>query len=106
MAIICPACNKANQTEAACSRCGCDLRALHAVLEGAQATLCQAKGALGEADWAGALGWAQRSWELCHTVEAARLAFIAAAASGQTQDALGWRQRALGAGESAASSEC
>jgi hypothetical protein len=35
--IICPACNKANQTAAICARCVCDLGMLYSVAHAAEA---------------------------------------------------------------------
>jgi len=45
MAISCPACNKTNQADTACSRCGCDLTRLRAIVAGAAAAmLCRRLG--------------------------------------------------------------
>ena len=93
MALTCPACNKVGQTEAACARCGGDLSRLHAVLKAAASHLRVAQASLAERDWPGALAHAEQAWRLCHTVEAARVAFLAAAASGNSRPALAWRQR-------------
>ena len=92
MEIKCPACNKANQTETLCARCGCDLSQLRETVRAAAAALRRAHGALRAADWEEALAWARKSWGLCHTTEAARLAFLATAALGQTAPALGWHK--------------
>jgi hypothetical protein len=93
MEITCPACNKDGQTEAACSRCGCDLTALRAVVNAAAAAMLAARATLGRTDWSEALDQAQISWQLLHTANAARIAFFAAAALGDTPAALLWRQR-------------
>ena len=93
MFLTCPACNKAGQTEAACARCGCDLSRLHTVLEAAASRLAAARASLEERDWPGALAHAERSWHLCHTVEAARVAFLAAAVTGNSTRALAWHRR-------------
>ncbi len=93
MAIVCPACNKANQTEAACQRCGCDLSRLHEIVEAAASRLGAARAALTDGDWPGALKHAERSWRLCHTVESARVAFLAAGAARDTSSALRWHER-------------
>jgi len=94
MDIRCPACNKANQTEHLCSRCGCDLTRLHETAGAAAATLRRAREALHAADWEETLAWARKSWTLRHTTEAARLACLAAAALGHTAPALRWHQAA------------
>ena len=95
MPIACPACNKANQTEAACQRCGCDLARLHEIRAAAVACLGGATAALTHCDWPAALSAAAHSWRLRHTVESARIAFLAAAAAGDAARALRWRQRAI-----------
>ncbi len=94
MPITCPACNKANQTEAACTRCGCDLTRLHEIVEAAGIGISKANVALRVSDWTSALAAAEQSWQLCHSVLAARLAFLAASALGETTCALLWHQRA------------
>ena len=94
MEITCPACNKDGQTEAACSRCGCDLTCLHAVVNAASAALSASRAALGRTDWSEALDQAETSWRLLHTTHAARVAFLAAAVLGDIAVALRWRQRA------------
>ena len=45
-------------------------------------------------DWVEALGYAEKSWELRHSNEAAGLAFVAAGALGETASALRWHQLA------------
>ncbi len=70
---LCPAYHKANQTEAA--------------------YLGVRPAALAEGDWPAALA-AGRSWRLRHTEATARMAFLAAAAAGDTARALRWRDRA------------
>lgn len=94
MSLTCPACNKAAQAEAACVRCGCDLSRLRAVLVAAASRLDAARVSLAARDWPGALADAQRSWRLHHTPEAARVAFCAAAAAGDTARAIAWHERA------------
>jgi hypothetical protein len=96
MVVTCPACNKGEQAASACARCGCDLSALHAVLEAAAASLADARAACECCDWGQALTCAERAWQLRHTPEAARLAFLAAAALGQTPCALRWHRLARG----------
>ena len=86
----CPACGKLNHTEAACTRCGCDLARLRAVIAAAQGALAEGRVSLQTGDWARALSWSEESWRLCHTVAAARLAFLAAGAMGDTRIAAAW----------------
>lgn len=94
MALPCPACNKADQTAAACTRCGCDLSQLHAIVAAAADRLAAAQVALGAADWPAALAGAEQSWQLVHSTEAARLGFLAAGAQGDTVRTLQWHRRA------------
>lgn len=94
MPLACPACNKASQTDAVCQRCGCDLARLHDIVVIAAARLGRAVGALANRDWPAALAAAESSWRLCHTVESARVAFLASAAAGDPARALWWHERA------------
>jgi len=93
MAIVCPACNKANQTEDVCQRCACELLRLHEIVAAAGSRLSMAAAALTARDWSAALAHAERSWSLCRSRESARTAFLAAAAAGDTARALCWRER-------------
>jgi len=93
MVITCPACNKANQTEAVCQRCGCDLSRLHTIVEFAASRLNAAVTSLAVRDLPEALAQAERSWRLYHTAASARVAFMASAAMGETQRTLRWRER-------------
>jgi hypothetical protein len=95
----CPACGKTSDLRAttSCTRCGCDLGPLVRILAGAVWHLRAAAGELRAGDWAAALEHAQRSWSLHRSPRAARLAFLAAAASGETRAALSWRRRGEGA---------
>ena len=86
----CPACGKLNPIEATCTRCGCDLARLRAVVAAAQGALAEGRVSLRRGDWAAALNWSEESWRLRHTVEAARLAFLAAGAMGDTRTAAAW----------------
>jgi len=86
----CPACGKLNPTEAACPRCGCDLARLRAVVAAAQGALAEGRVSLQTGDWARALSWSEESWRLVHSLEAARLAFLAAGAMGNTRTAAAW----------------
>lgn len=101
MAIVCPACNKAGQTAAACQRCGCDLSHLHEIVGAAATRFASATAALANRDWSGALAEAEHAWQLVHTRESAQLAWAAAAASGDTACALRWHRRATQVSESA-----
>ena len=94
MPITCPACNKASQSGAACQRCGCDLARLHEIVAAATTHLAGAAAALAARAWSAALAAAGRSWRLRHTAESARIAFLAAAATGDTARAMRWRDRA------------
>ena len=96
MEISCPACGKTSDLSAttSCPRCGCDLGPLARIIAGAVWHLQAAAGGLRAGNWAAALEHAQRSWSLLHSPRAARLAFLAAAALGETRDALCWRRRA------------
>ena len=88
----CPACGKLNQTEAACTRCGCDLARLRAVLAAAKGALTEGRDSLRRGDWAAAMNWSEESWRLLHSAEAARLAFLAAGAMGDTRSAAAWHR--------------
>ncbi|MGH8017689.1 MAG: hypothetical protein ACREIA_05260, partial [Opitutaceae bacterium] len=94
MALTCPACKKANQTESACPRCGCDLTRLHAVAGAADARLRATVASLAARDWPGALAHAERSWRLVHSRESAAAAFLAAASAEDTAGMSRWRARA------------
>ena len=94
MSVTCPACNKANQTGAACSRCGCDLVQLQRILEAAASLTLQARRSLENHAWSDALAHAERSWDLFHSADAAAMAFVAAGGLGDTSGALQWHARA------------
>ncbi len=89
--IRCPACNKSDLTSAQCPRCGCDLMRLHEINRAAAQSLARSLACLRNQDWEHALHHAARSWGLRHHPQAARVAFLAAAAQGDTELALGWR---------------
>ncbi len=93
MAITCPACNKAGQTDATCQRCGCDLAHLHEIVAAAATRLDRAHAGLACCDWSDALAEAECSWRLVRTREAAQVAWVAAAAVGDTPRVLRWRER-------------
>lgn len=78
MKIICPACGKSNGLEdGICSRCACGLEKLAAIIKLAGRLCDEATVCLRAADGVGALAKAKNSWDLCHSDEAARLAFLA-----------------------------
>lgn len=79
MPITCPACNKTGQTGAICSRCAADLSHLHRIATAADRELAAARAALAGGATGEALRLARSSWELRHSREAARVAFLAAA---------------------------
>jgi hypothetical protein len=95
MEISCPACAKTSELRdtTSCPRCGCDLGPLARILAGAAWHLQAAAGQMRARDWGAALEHAQQSWSLCHSRPAARAACLAAAALGETRDALTWRRR-------------
>lgn len=93
MPLTCPACNKAGQTEAACSRCGCDLSRLHVVARSADARLARARMALADLDWATAHAEALAAWRLRHSAAAAEINVLACAAQGRFATAQIWRER-------------
>jgi hypothetical protein len=95
MEISCPACAKTSDVSAttSCPRCGCDLGPLAVILAGAAWHLQAAAGEMRTRDWKAALEHAQQSWSLYHSRRAARAACLAAAALGETREALSWRRR-------------
>jgi hypothetical protein len=95
MAVLnCPACNKTGVTAEACPRCGCDLSRLHQIFYVAQQHLSHSARLLRAKEWHLALHYADQSWRLQHTSAAARLAFLAASAEGDTIRAAIWHDRA------------
>ena len=98
MILECPACGKANDAapKAACRRCGCDLSQLHAVMRSASWHISAALGCMQKGLWEDLLKHAERSWRFRHSEHSARLAFLAAAALGQTGRAARWHAAASG----------
>jgi hypothetical protein len=98
MEIRCPACAKGSDLRAAttCPRCGCDLGPLARIIAGAIWHLQASAAELRARNWQAALERAEQSWSLCHSPSAARLAFLAAAALGETRAAVAWRRRGQG----------
>ena len=95
--VDCPACGKAGQAGPACQRCGCDLIQLHRVSAAAARALHHACCALRELNWQEALDASEQAWELRHSPEAARMAFLAAGALGDKDAILYWRAQAQAA---------
>ena len=75
--IVCPACNKVNNEETQCSRCGADLLALVQIRRSAALALNSGTRYLKQNDGRNALHQAEISWHLKKSAEAARLAFLA-----------------------------
>jgi hypothetical protein len=92
MEINCPSCNKANQSSL-CQRCGGDLEPLFAIRGAAKSYLALAAEALKEGKGGGALAYAEQSWSLYHSPEAAQLAFLSCV-QGQDAAAGEWLRRA------------
>jgi hypothetical protein len=94
--IACPACNKACPLDGAgeCQRCRCDLTPLQAIARQSISRLCRSAEALRRGDGAGALRLAKSAWELRHSVDAAKLAFLGAAVSNDLGAAIRWRRLA------------
>jgi len=94
MNIICPACGKSNGLEnKICSRCACGLEELGAILRLAEVYCRQASACLRSADGVGALAKARDSWDLRHSGEAARLAFLASLLNHDFTAATHWYQK-------------
>ena len=77
MDIVCPACNKANNEETHCSRCGADLGELVHIRRSAALALKKGTQCLKQNEGRDALHQAEISWHLKKSAEAARLAFLA-----------------------------
>jgi hypothetical protein len=75
--MVCPACNKANDEETRCSRCGADLSALVQIRRSADQALKIATQHLKQNDGRNALHQAEIAWQLKNSAAAARLAFLA-----------------------------
>jgi len=70
------------------------LTGLHEIVAAASVQLSAARTALAAYDWPRALAAAEDAWGLQHTADSAQLAFLAAAASGESARALRWHERA------------
>ena len=91
--VLCPSCGKASPS-APCPRCGCDTAPLFAILEAARGRIAAAAASLRHGYPAEAREQAGESWNLRHTREAARLAFLACVAMEDFDWAAVWRHRA------------
>jgi hypothetical protein len=94
MDITCPSCGKANQSTP-CLRCSADLSPLFAVCRAALAKLSLAGKCLRSGRVEEAYSHATQSWELFHTFEAARLAFLASLARDDFGGSRIWHHRAI-----------
>lgn len=96
MPLKCPACGKLIDVEenACCQRCGCDLSRLAQVVQAARSQVRAAAQQVQAGDWRQTLRHAEQSWSLRHSETAARLAFLAAAALGETARAVRWHRLA------------
>jgi hypothetical protein len=92
----CPACGKENKPapEASCPRCGCDLSMLFSVVRAAVWHLAESAMYFRMGDWKAAQWHAEKSWKLRKTLNAAHLAFLAAAALGDSERAWQWLPKA------------
>jgi hypothetical protein len=94
MEIVCPSCGKANESSP-CRRCGGELSTLFAVYHAAEVQLRVAGKCLRSENADEALARAAHSWEMHHTSEAARLAFLACLALDDFTRGRLWHQRAI-----------
>ncbi|MFP4031618.1 MAG: hypothetical protein ACLFPR_09400 [Desulfococcaceae bacterium] len=92
--IPCPACRKRIPENPECPRCGADVRALREILEAAARYLEFGRDRLKRKAGNDALSAAEAAWDLRHTPEAARLAFMACLQLRQWDGAAQWYGRA------------
>lgn len=90
MRISCPACNRDNDNETTCRRCGADLTAHYAIKENALYHIYEGRRWLCQGQGDRALSFAQSSWGLLHSCDAARLAFLACLLLGRFDEATHW----------------
>ena len=95
METVCPACNKANNEETNCSRCGADLSALVQIRRSAAQALISGTRYLKQNDGRNALHQAEISWHLKNSAEAARLAFFACLHLQRFASATRWYELAM-----------
>jgi len=91
----CPACGKTNEGERTCVRCGCELGGLLDIIAAAEAARRQGEASLARGDAAAAIRQAGISWQLMHSVAAARLAVLAHLAAGKQAEAAAWYAHAV-----------
>ena len=103
MLFECPVCKKENESRgnSVCRRCGGDLSPLQSVIQAATWHLAMAADRLRGMDWHEAFNHAERSWKVRHSLDAARLAFLASSALGDSRSAARWSESARHVGESA-----
>ena len=92
-AIDCKTCGKKNVTEEQCPRCGTELTLLRDILKYSEMFIDASVHALANKDFVGALGYAQRSWNLVHNVKAAQTALLSCCAVDNYTEATGWFHR-------------
>lgn len=95
MEMVCPACNKVNNEETHCSRCGADLHVLVQIRRSAALALKSGSGYLKQSDGRNALHQAEISWHLKNSAEAARLAFLACLHLQRFPSATRWYELAI-----------
>ncbi|MGR3218626.1 MAG: hypothetical protein ACUZ8H_02260 [Candidatus Anammoxibacter sp.] len=99
MEIKCPSCRKLNrfdESEAGnrqCRRCGGDLARLYLVARAAEHKINESKRFLLEKKPDTAMTLAEESWQLKHSTEAAKLAFLASVAKKNYTPAFSWYLR-------------
>jgi hypothetical protein len=93
--MVCPACNKVNNEETHCSRCGADLLVLVQIRRSAALALKIGTQHLKQNDGRNALQQAEISWHLKNSAEAARLAFLACLHLQRFPSATRWYELAI-----------
>jgi hypothetical protein len=96
--MVCPACNKVNNEETLCSRCGADLLVLVQIRQSAALALKIGTQHLKQNDGRNALHQAEISWHLKNSAEAARLAFLACLHLQLFEAATGWYELVVSQG--------
>ena len=95
MEIKCPSCRKLNTSDCRdyqCRRCGGDLSKLFEIVNMAQNKIDEAKQAFLNELPGDAMVYAEESWRLKHSTEAAKLAFLASVGRKEYLDAYKWYQ--------------
>ncbi|MGR3317542.1 MAG: hypothetical protein ACUZ8O_03610 [Candidatus Anammoxibacter sp.] len=99
MEIKCPSCRKLNRLDESepdnrqCKRCGGDLARLYMVARASEYKINESKIFLSKKNPDTALAFAEESWQLKHSTEAAKLAFLASAAKRNYTLAFAWYLR-------------